>query len=111
MAEPRITAAVIAVFAALLQDVTEPRYGLEIAKVAELNHTTIYDTLARLEAARWLQSEWEKRDNHDQRPRRRLYRLTPLGESVAKQAIEAQFRTVTRGRGTSGWTPQPSGSS
>ena len=112
VAEPRITSTVIAVFVVLLEDVLNPRYGMEIAKAASLSHTTIYDTLARLEAARWLSSEWETLAAHeDARPRRRLYRLTPLGEVTARRAVEEHVRTLARVHSGLGWAPQPSGAS
>jgi DNA-binding PadR family transcriptional regulator len=107
MGEPRITAAVLGIFAVLADDVTRPRYGLEIAKAASLSHTTIYDTLARLETAGWLSSAWETRDPHaEKRPRRRLYRLTPLGERIAQRSIESQLQMLNRERSPR-WAPEP----
>jgi PadR family transcriptional regulator PadR len=103
---------VLGIFAVLFEDVHQPRYGLEIAKAADLSHTTIYDILARLEAAGWLRSEWEIPNSHtNRRPRRRLYRLTPLGESTARRSIEAQFQMLARERRASRWIPEPSGAS
>ncbi len=59
-------------------------YGLSLSKVAGIAAGTIYPTLARLENAGWLESRWEKRGSQDEgRPRRRLYRLTGLGERMA----------------------------
>jgi len=108
MAEPRITRSVLAIFAVLRGDVAEPRFGMEIAKAAGLSHTTIYDTLARMEAARWLQSEWESTDAHKEaRPRRRMYRLTPLGEQVAIRALENEFRQLALGATRPGWITRP----
>jgi DNA-binding PadR family transcriptional regulator len=99
MAEPRITAAVLAVLVALREDPSKPRYGLEIASTAEVSHTTIYDTLARLEAAKWLTSEWEVLDPSEEgRPRRRLYRLTAEGDAVAREKIDAQFQALAGAR-------------
>jgi PadR family transcriptional regulator PadR len=108
--EPRITAAVLGIFAVLTEDSGQPRYGLEIAREANLRHTTIYDTLARLEAAGWLRSQWEEIDPRaDGRPRRRLYSLTGLGAAVARNALERQLQVLTRVRGTPRWTPHPGG--
>lgn len=95
MAQPRITRAVLSIFAALLEDGNTARYGLEIASAAGLSHTTIYDTLARLEAAKWLSSEWEQA-NPNGAPRRRLYRLTGLGERVAEHAFAHEQRQLSR---------------
>jgi PadR family transcriptional regulator PadR len=110
MGEPRVTAAVLGIFAVLAESSGQPRYGLEIAREANLSHTTVYDTLARLEAAGWLRSEWEQIDPRvDARPRRRLYSLTALGEDVARGAPEQQTRALTRMRRPLGLTPQPGG--
>ena len=101
MAQPRITSAVLAAFAVLLEAVTDGMslYGLEIAATAGISHTTIYDVLARLEEAGWLTSHWEELGSYEQpRPRRRLYRLTPLGETIAKREVDAQFVTLDRAR-------------
>jgi PadR family transcriptional regulator, regulatory protein PadR len=108
--EPRITTAVLGIFAVLTEDLGQPRYGLEIARQANLRHTTIYDTLARLETAGWLHSEWEQIDPRiDGRPRRRLYRLTGLGEEVARSAVERQLQALSRARRSPRWAPQPGG--
>ncbi len=49
---------------------------------------TLYKALGRMEAAGLLRSEWEDPDRAvaDGRPRRRLYRLTPLGVSALTRA-------------------------
>lgn len=101
MAQPRITSAVLAAFAVLLEAVADGMslYGLEIAAAAGISHTTIYDVLARLEEAGWLTSHWEELGSYDEpRPRRRLYRLTPLGENIARREVNAQFETLDRAR-------------
>ena len=46
-----------AILAALLQNVREPHYGLEIAKDAGLPSETLYPALARLEREGWVESE------------------------------------------------------
>lgn len=110
MSEPRITAAVLSIFAILIEDPGLPRYGLEIAGEANLRHTTIYDTLARLQAAGWLRSEWEEiNPRANGRPRRRLYSLTGIGEGIARNALERQLQILTRVRRTPRWTPYPGG--
>jgi PadR family transcriptional regulator len=83
-----------AILAALLEDVTEPHYGLEIAKAAGLPSGTIYPVLARLEREGWVESERENVDaSVAGRPPRRYYRLTGDGERVAKAEIAS---TISR---------------
>jgi DNA-binding PadR family transcriptional regulator len=51
-------------------------------------HGTLYKALARLEAGGLLESRWEDPDlaTDAGRPRRRLYRVTPLGVHALTQA-------------------------
>jgi DNA-binding PadR family transcriptional regulator len=51
-------------------------------------HGTLYKALARMEAAGLLESRWEDADAAvaDGRPRRRLYRVTPLGAAALTRA-------------------------
>lgn len=85
-----LTSQTQAVLAALLQDTTEPHYGLEIAKAAGLASGTIYPILARLERQKWVESEWENIDQAKEgRRRRRYYRLTGEGARVARDELAA----------------------
>jgi PadR family transcriptional regulator PadR len=65
-----------------------PTSGAEIAKATGTGSGTLYPLLARLERVGWLTSEWEAVDPHEAgRPRRRLYRLTGLGQRRAQQSL------------------------
>ncbi len=70
-------------------------------------HGTLYRALHRLERAKLLEAFWE--DPHkaarERRPRRRLYRLTSLSESVlrrarAQQGAGGNLRSLKEGLGT-----------
>jgi DNA-binding PadR family transcriptional regulator len=62
--------------------------GSEIAMATRMLSGTLYPILARLERAGWLKSEWEAVEPKTVgRPRRRLYRLTPLGYNKAREAL------------------------
>jgi PadR family transcriptional regulator PadR len=101
---PRLTGTVIEVLAALMRAGNDGAYGREIAEVAGLSKTTIYDILARLEQAGWASSEWEDVDPRtEKRPRRRVYRLTTSGRETASRAVDARIAALT-GRDT---TPDP----
>jgi DNA-binding PadR family transcriptional regulator len=95
---PRLTLATQHVLAALLQDPTEARYGLDIARQAGLPSGTLYPILARLEAAGWVESAWEIIDPvaEGRRPRR-YYHLTGEGERVARTALHQTLRRLTPG--------------
>ena len=97
---PQITRETERVLAAFLRDPERPRYGLEVMKEAGLASGTVYPILARLEAAGWLQSEWEQIDPvaEGRRPRR-YYLLTAEGARVARRSVEetgAHLRGVLR---------------
>jgi DNA-binding PadR family transcriptional regulator len=86
-----------AVLAALMSDVREPHYGLEIAREAGLASGTIYPILARLERAGWVESEWENVDQSEVgRRRRRYYRLTAEGERAARNELAAEADRLHR---------------
>jgi DNA-binding PadR family transcriptional regulator len=84
-----MTAQTLAILAAILEDPTSPRYGLELAKAAGLKSGTLYPALARLESAGWLRSYWEDVEPRDAgRPRRRMYEVTGSGRAHAQAAID-----------------------
>ena len=57
------------------------------------SHGTLYKALGRMAKQGWLASTWEDPSiaAEEERPRRRLYSVTPLGESMYEQAV-AQAR-------------------
>lgn len=89
--EPRITGPTLKVFRALWERPMQPISGAEITRATGLASGTLYPILFRLEQAEWLESEWEQVDPSEvKRPRRRLYRMTGLGQ----ENIRASFREV-----------------
>lgn len=82
-----------AILAVLLEDISKPHYGLEMAKAAGLPSGTIYPMLARLEREGWVKSEKENIDPAvaGRRPRR-YYRLTGAGEQVARTQIASTMK-------------------
>jgi PadR family transcriptional regulator PadR len=83
---------------ALLSDLGRDWYGLELMDRAELQSGTAYPLLHRLQADGWLTSAPEEIDPRlEGRPRRRLYRLTALGQREAVKVLEAR-----RGRNRAG---------
>lgn len=64
-------------------------------------HGTLYKALARMEAAGLVESRWEDPDLaiSEGRPRRRLYRVTPLGATTrTRTRAEERHPAVTRRR-------------
>jgi PadR family transcriptional regulator, regulatory protein PadR len=90
VAEPlqRITKPTRWVLEAFLQASTEEHYGLDIAAATALKSGSLYPILGRLEDNGWLTSRWEDIDPATEgRPRRRYYRLTPDGHTMAKASV------------------------
>ena len=78
---------------ALLEEPLAEHYGLELMGKAQLASGTAYPILHRLEEDGWLESDQEAIDpSAAGRPRRRLYRLTALGEAEAKVLVSERRR-------------------
>ena len=84
----RMTKQTVRVLEALLSDPGRDWYGLELMDRAELRSGTAYPLLHRLQADGWLSSAREQIDPREEgRPRRRLYRLTAVGQREAREAL------------------------
>ena len=84
----RLTQPTLKVMRLLLEKPAERRFGAEISRATKVGPGTLYPMLARLEHARWLSGEWEAVDPRQAgRPRRRLYRLTDIGENNGRAAL------------------------
>jgi PadR family transcriptional regulator, regulatory protein PadR len=72
----------------LIEQPSARRSGTEIAKATSVGSGTLYPLLRRLETARWVISEWENVEPSEVgRPRRRLYKLTGLGQRRVREAL------------------------
>lgn len=92
----RVTEATLDVLEALLGPDDE-LYGYRIALRAGRKTGVVYPILDRLEAAGWVESEWE-REERGRGPRRRFYRLSPDGLGQAR-ALLMERRGAIRQRG------------
>lgn len=80
----RITMPLRLVLDVVLSQPLEARYGLDLAKATGLKSGSLYPILVRLEDAGWLTSFWEDTTPEEAgRPRRRYYKLSPLGQARA----------------------------
>jgi DNA-binding PadR family transcriptional regulator len=70
-------------------------------------HGTLYRALSRLEEMGLLKSRWEDPSipARENRPGRRLYTLTALGEAVAKDTAKTVPSAGTRTRLRRKWAP------
>ncbi|NWL31474.1 PadR family transcriptional regulator [Paenarthrobacter nitroguajacolicus] len=83
----RITPATALVLEALLS--AESVWGLQIVKDTGKKPGTVYPILERLEAAGWVQGEWET-SLERKGPRRRYYRLLADARPLAQEFVRAQ---------------------
>lgn len=81
----------------LLQNPTQPQYGLTVGQAVGLQSGTIHPILARLERAGILESSWEDPDAHTAatppRPRRRYYSFTTGGAEQARLALAGAYKS------------------
>lgn len=68
----------------LLAEASSWRYGYDLSKETGLTPGTLYPLLERFEAQGLLDSEWRPSE-HEGRPPRHAYRLTPAGAAFAGQ--------------------------
>ena len=106
MLTPRMTPSTLAVLRTFLEDPEAPRYGLQICQQSGHKSGTVYPVLDRLEEAGWLVAEWEEvRPQDSGRPRRRLYRLTPLGLARATNAATEAAKQIIPLAWAPTWNP------
>jgi DNA-binding PadR family transcriptional regulator len=85
---PKMSSSVMSVLGVFLENPQAVRNGLALGAWTGLASGTIHPVLARLEAAAWVESEWQEIDpSNAGRPRRRFYRLTAAGVEQASAAL------------------------
>lgn len=83
--DPRLSAQGMAVLRCFLEAHPERLTGSELMDKLGVASGTLYPILARFEAAKWLESCWERGDPTKLgRPRRRFYLLTGVGAAKAR---------------------------
>jgi PadR family transcriptional regulator, regulatory protein PadR len=90
---PRVTSAIRDVLAVFMDAPSEERYGLELARGADVASGTLYPMLARLEGAGLVESRHEAPELFvgTGRPPRRYYRLTTDGVDFAQAALRPRY--------------------
>jgi DNA-binding PadR family transcriptional regulator len=90
-----MTTQTLLVLSAMLTDPDTDWYGFELSKRSGLKPGTIYPILDRLLKVDWLERRWEEIDpTIAGRPRRRLYRLTCVGERAAQLALSEHVASL-----------------
>lgn len=88
----RVTPATAIVLESLLS--AESVWGLQIVKDTDKKPGTVYPILERLEAAGWIQGEWETTEER-KGPRRRYYRLLAEARPLAQEFVRAQRSKIS----------------
>jgi DNA-binding PadR family transcriptional regulator len=102
MSQPqRITQPLLDVLDVLLRAVDDDDiqlHGYAIMRLTRRSGPTVYGVLDRLEDISWVSGWWEEQAAESNKPRRRLYRLTPTGIVKARELL-AERRPLARSRG------------
>jgi PadR family transcriptional regulator, regulatory protein PadR len=105
--EFRVTAPlldVLEVFVEAFSDDGGELHGWQIVKSTKRSGPTVYGVLDRLVGAGWISGRWEDENPQPNRPRRRLYCLTPDGVAPARQLLaERRPRSAPRQRSRPGF--------
>jgi DNA-binding PadR family transcriptional regulator len=91
----RMSLQTLRVLEIFLETPTQPLSGADVHQRCPIASGTLYPILLRLETAGWFVSQWETIDPSSAgRPRRRLYRLTPMGLRRASEVFASFNRGV-----------------
>lgn len=86
--EPRLSHPSLQILRMFLDQPLESLSGSDISKKTGILSGTLYPILLRFERVGWLKSQWELLNPKEEgRPRRRLYKITGLGQNKAKEAL------------------------
>jgi PadR family transcriptional regulator, regulatory protein PadR len=87
----RITTQTLLILTALLRSPADWRYGYDLSRETALKSGSLYPILIRLQGQGWLQSKWEHAEGA--KPRH-MYRLTALGQRLARQTVTSPSALV-----------------
>jgi DNA-binding PadR family transcriptional regulator len=78
-----------------VDDPTREQYGFGLMRSTRVKSGSLYPILERYERLGWIEGYDESIDEHAEgRPRRRLYRLTAMGEREARKAVAEFYRDI-----------------
>ena len=90
-----VSVATLKVLSAFLDATEHDHYGFGLMRSNGLKAGTLYPILDRLERAGWLEAHDEDIDEVSAgRPKRRLYRLTPVGKREGRRVIAEFYRNL-----------------
>ena len=97
-----MTASLLEVAQALLDDPQGRHWGYALSKASGVRSGVLYPILTRMLDDGWLDDGWEEHDAARKRPPRRYYKITEdgfreLGAVVRRAEIEREARQTRRG--------------
>lgn len=110
MMDQQPSAKALSIVAVMLRDPRSSHRGLTLCAAAGIPAGASYLLLSELEEIGWVESEWDSRrlGEGEERPRRRLYRLTALGESDAEARLKGNAERAGE-HPRIGWRPRLGG--
>jgi DNA-binding PadR family transcriptional regulator len=90
----RLSPQTLVVLDAFLDDPKEWKYGYDISKTTGLKSGTLYPILMRLADRELLEATWEAAEVG--KPPRHMYRFTPKGLGLAREAIRSKLKNRSR---------------
>ena len=96
----RITLPLLQVLAQFIAHPDVDWFGYRLAQATGLRSGSVHENLIRLENAGWIEARWEEAEHEEPHrgPRRRLYRLTPLGLREGAPLLRRRTRTLFLGQ-------------
>ena len=90
-----VSVATVKVLGAFLDATADDHYGFGLMRLTGVKAGSLYPILDRLERAGWLEARNEDIDEVSAgRPKRRLYRLTPIGKREGRRALADFYRDL-----------------
>src|SRR5215470_16544538 len=87
----RLSPQTLRVLDAFLDDPKEWKYGYDISRTTGLKSGTLYPILMRLAERELLEASWETAEIG--KPPRHMYRFTPNGLRLAREAVRSRFKS------------------
>jgi len=107
MADLNITPNIARLLRVFLEDPEQSHFGTELSSEARVSAGSLYPALRRMEAAGFIEGEWEAIDpSVEGRPARRYYKLTANGTRQAHLQL-AEYSASFAPPQPRGWMPNP----
>lgn len=87
LGKPRITTAFLKTIATALDHEGTMLCGADFIELTKISRGTMYPLLKQMRIQGWMECEWEQLKDNEDRPPRRMYRLTPAGKRAGIKVL------------------------